>query len=218
MIMKKSLINWKIDDESTSFEILPVSKDDIESMIDITKSLTSTFTSSDNLDFSFFDKKKDNFKTKVGLNKDGNKVFSIVVKWYLKDSLDFEKPDNFRVNNITNDVLEHVSALIFFEKIGEIDIPTQPIFLHREGTVRDYNTGPKRSMYQGISNLLREVVRVDESEIFFFTSIVTTGTGVGDLWTLKILIPEVLSPGMAKDSYHYFTLPHKMIDDEGKVN
>lgn len=216
--MKKTLVNYQIDDDTVKFEVLPISKEDIQSLIDIVKALSSVFTSTDNLDFSFFDDKKENFKTRLGINKDDQPIYSFIAKWYLKDSTDFQALSNFRDNNLTNDIFEHVNAIISFEKIGDIDIPKESAFMHRDGTIREYETGPKRSTYPGITSLLRKTDIGADTEVFYFTTIVSKGAGVGTLWTLKILIPEAFNLGRANDAFLYFTLPAKMIDYEGMVN
>lgn len=215
----KSLINWELDDKALEYKVLPISRNDIESMIDIVRAISCTFTISDNLDFSYFNEKKDNCKLKVGINADNVPYYSILVKYYLNDSKAFTKPTTVRSNNVGNDVFEQVAATIFFEKIGVVDVPDRPPLQHSEITSKVFSKGvTKKTEYPGITILLRRVDYASETAIYYLTALASINHGTATLWSVKIIIPELGNPGEIADAKLYFTFPTELIDQVGTVN
>lgn len=215
----KSLINWEIDDTVEEFKVLPISKEDIEAMIDIIRALSCTFTTSDDLDFSYFNEKKEGCKVRLGINADKVPFYSVLAKYYLKDGVNFERPTMVTKNNLENNVFEHVAAAIFLEKIGVIDVPDRPPFQHNQATSKTFtNNVTKRTSYPGITSLLRSIIYEEKSAIYCFTALVGVSAGTGTLWSVKVVIPVMDNPGEAMDAIIYFTFPNELIDQPGTVN
>lgn len=195
--MQRGLIDYKIDYDPVIKEDVPVSKELLQTLIDMTKSVSSTFSTGQEIDFSAVLNDEESKIIRVCKNSHDNPFYCICIKGYVIDGRSFDNPKTLVDNNILiEDKLEDVVATLWFEKLGEVDPPVVGNFVHHQRTTRsgndtDGNPFTVSTSAGGITALIRSFIggdNEDECHVFEFTFLVHKDNQVADLWTSKVVV------------------------------